>query len=80
MHQLTLTKSANNLLAGKPVKEPLILDGSLNEPKSVGFAEEITVFQVCPKCGHTTPPGVVICWTCGYCMDAHIRELAEAEQ
>jgi len=35
-------------------------------------------FQLCPKCLHKTPKGVVICWTCGYCMDAHIRELAEA--
>ena len=77
MHQLTLNKSACTLQAKKTVKEPLISGGSVNEAKIIGFAEEITVFQVCLECGHEMPRGVVICWTCGYCMDKHIRELAE---
>ena len=34
-------------------------------------------FQVCPECGHSMPPQIVICWWCGYCLDSHIRKLAE---
>ena len=41
-------------------------------------SDEVDVFQVCPECGHSMPPQIVICWWCGYCLDKWIRELAEA--
>jgi len=36
-------------------------------------------FQLCPKCETVMPNHIVGCWSCGYTLDKHIRELGEAE-
>ena len=33
----------------------------------------------CPVCGFDMPPGCVICWRCGECLDPRIKKLAEAQ-
>lgn len=31
----------------------------------------------CPKCGYVNIPGLVICWSCGQCLDPRLEKLAE---
>lgn len=78
MQQLTLTKSADKKSTKNAVKEPQISVILENEANNDGLAEEITVFQVCPSCGHEMPPQINVCWYCGYVLNRRLVEIAEA--
>lgn len=36
--------------------------------------------KACPECGTQIPDHIVICWSCGYCLNDKIRELAENQR
>lgn len=37
-----------------------------------------TIMTTCKVCGAEIPNNLVICWSCGTCVNEHIKELAEA--